>query len=199
MRRILIKTTFALALGIAPGIAFAQAEMPKKKMPEQSEGQSGGGAGNHQNGGQGAAAPNAEQPGGQMPEKPRMKSEGNTNKMQPEGQGSDQGAGQGEMKKHSQEQNGQQQKHGDKSARVNDEQRGELRRMLRGTHVQPAPNIDFSVDVGARIPRSVHLYRLPPRIVDIVPGYQGYMYFLLADGRIAIVDPNSLEIIFIVA
>jgi hypothetical protein len=43
------------------------------------------------------------------------------------------------------------------------------------------------------------LQRLPPRIIKLVPRYEGYRYFVLADGRIVIVDPDALEIVVIIA
>ena len=56
-----------------------------------------------------------------------------------------------------------------------------------------------TVSVGTRIPKKVRLERLPPRIVKIVPAYEGYRFFLLADGRIVIVDPDALTIVYIVS
>lgn len=45
----------------------------------------------------------------------------------------------------------------------------------------------------------VKLRPLPTRIVKIVPRYEGYLFFVLADGRIVIVEPSSLEIVVILA
>jgi hypothetical protein len=39
--------------------------------------------------------------------------------------------------------------------------------------------------------------RLPSKIVKIVPAYEGYEYFVLADGRIVIVDPNTYKIVLV--
>ncbi|TIU54111.1 MAG: DUF1236 domain-containing protein, partial [Mesorhizobium sp.] len=39
--------------------------------------------------------------------------------------------------------------------------------------------------------------RLPARIVKIVPAYEYYEYFVLADGRIVIVDPDTYKIVLI--
>lgn len=201
MRQVLIKSAIALALGIAPGLATAQTER-QKKPPEQSGGQGGGqyGKGGAQEQGT-EGGMKMDQNGGQPMENPPTKSEGNENqkpKMKSGEQNTEQG-GQGETtRKHSEEQGGAQGKRAEKG-RVSEEQRGELRRALREAHVAPAPNINFSVDVGARVPKEVHLYRLPPRIVEIVPAYEGYEYFMLADGRIMIVDPETLEIVMVIA
>lgn len=195
MRQILVKSTIALALGIAPGFASAQTEMPNKKPPMQSEGQGGGQYGKSGTTEQGTEG------GGQIHQNDQnMKSEGSENakpKVQPGN--SEQGGQQGETnQKHSEEPGGSKGKRAEKG-NVTEEQRGELRRALREAHVQPAPNINFSVGVGARVPREVHLYRLPPRIVEIVPEYEGYEYFMLADGKILIVDPETLEIVMVIA
>ncbi|PSJ58581.1 DUF1236 domain-containing protein [Pseudaminobacter soli (ex Li et al. 2025)] len=200
MRHVLLKSAIALALGLVPGQVFAQTEMMKKKPPEQSEGQQGG-----QNGTEKGQAPeggqNMQNGGGNGEETP-MKSERpekNQPGMQQEEQ-NEQGGAQGKPGKKPMEEQGAgtKEKHGEKR-QVNDEQRTELRRVFRENHVKAAPNVDFSVGVGARVPREIHLYRLPPRIVEIIPDYEGFMYFELADGRIAIVDPNTLEIVLIIA
>lgn len=202
MRQVLIKSSLALALGIVPGLATAQTEM-QKKPPEQSGGQGGGeyGKGGAQEQGTEGGGQKMDQNGGQPMEKPSMKSEGKETKKpkaQPEDQNNEQGGQQGEKtKKPSEEQGGSTGQRAVKG-HVTDEQRGELRRALREEHVAPAPNINFSVGVGARIPREVHLYRLPPRIVEIVPGYEGYEYFMLAGDRIVIVDPETLEIVMVI-
>jgi hypothetical protein len=83
--------------------------------------------------------------------------------------------------------------------RVTTQQRTEIRDVFREHRVRPAEHINFEINVGRRIPHTVHLYRLPPRIVEIVPAYEDYEYFELADGRIAIVDPDTWEIVAIMA
>ncbi|MBY5361219.1 DUF1236 domain-containing protein [Rhizobium leguminosarum] len=45
----------------------------------------------------------------------------------------------------------------------------------------------------------IRLEPLPPRIVEIVPQYKAYRFFLLADGRIVIVDPSAFTIVYIIA
>ncbi|WP_019170320.1 DUF1236 domain-containing protein [Pseudaminobacter salicylatoxidans] len=196
MRQILIKSAIVLAIGIAPGLAGAQTEAPIKKHPEQSEGKGGGeyGKGGMKKEGVEGGTMKMEKKGGQPMEKPSMKSEGKETEK-PKAQSKEQGKA---TSKKTEEQSGSQGKRAEKG-HVSEEQRGELRKALREGHVEPAPNINFSVDLGVRVPREVHLYRLPPRIVEIVPEYEGYEYFVLADGRIIIVDPETLEIVLILA
>ncbi|MER9118872.1 DUF1236 domain-containing protein [Mesorhizobium sp. M0954] len=78
------------------------------------------------------------------------------------------------------------------------EQKTEITQVIKETNVQPVSNVDFDISVGVEVPRKkVRLHRLPARIVKIVPAYEGYEYFVLADGRIVIVDPNTYKIVII--
>lgn len=244
MRHILVTTSIALALGIAPIHAFAQTEM-KKKLPEQSEGQGGeqqpqrdqkqapeggniegqGGVQSEPQGGtklEGEGTQNQNGTTEQGTEAPMKRGTQNKEDSQKQDESQKQGDGQeqsapmksqgekpaeGEAtKKEKPSTEGQtsgsateKEKTGGETKNVTVEQRTEIKRTLKETHVEPAPNINFSVDVGVRVPREVHLYRLPPRIIKLVPAYEGYEYFLLADGRIVIVDPDTLEIVLIIA
>jgi hypothetical protein len=78
------------------------------------------------------------------------------------------------------------------------EQKTQITQVIREARVAPVANIDFDISVGIEVPRhKIRLHRLPARIVRIVPAYESYEYFLLADGRIVIVDPNTLKIVLI--
>lgn len=62
----------------------------------------------------------------------------------------------------------------------------------------PAPvTVDFDVSTGVVVPDTVTLQPLPPRVVEIVPEYQGYEYFALEDGRMVIVEPASSKVVYI--
>ncbi|MBX4953061.1 hypothetical protein ABID08_001369 [Rhizobium binae] len=78
------------------------------------------------------------------------------------------------------------------------EQQTEIRSVVKEVHVAPVKEVDFTVSLGVKIPKKVRLEPLPPRIVKIVPQYEGYRFFILADGRIVIVDPNALTIVYII-
>ena len=78
------------------------------------------------------------------------------------------------------------------------EQKTEITNVIRETKVSPVARVDFDISVGVEVPRhKVRLHRLPARIVKIVPAYEAYEYFVLADGRIVIVDPGTLKIVII--
>lgn len=78
------------------------------------------------------------------------------------------------------------------------EQRTEIRQVIQSADVEPVDDIDFDLSVGIAVPSTIELYPLPPRIVEIVPVYEGYRYFILADGRIIIVEPDTLHIVYII-
>jgi hypothetical protein len=57
-------------------------------------------------------------------------------------------------------------------------------------------NVNFSVTVGTRIPRSVRLVALPATVIEVVPEYHSYQYVVVGDD-IVIVDPGSYEIVYV--
>ncbi|TIQ36216.1 MAG: DUF1236 domain-containing protein [Mesorhizobium sp.] len=78
------------------------------------------------------------------------------------------------------------------------EQKTQITDVIKQTKVEPVSNVDFDITVGVEVPRQkVRLHRLPSRIVKIVPAYEGYEYFVLADGRIVIVDPSTYKIVLV--
>jgi len=83
------------------------------------------------------------------------------------------------------------------SINITTEQRTELKKAITTESVEPA-NVDVQVDVGVVVPRTVKLHRLPARVVELVPVYDGYEYFVLADGRIVIVEPDTLRVVYII-
>ncbi|MEZ2128893.1 MULTISPECIES: DUF1236 domain-containing protein [unclassified Sinorhizobium] len=80
---------------------------------------------------------------------------------------------------------------------INVEQQTEIRQVVKEVDVKPVEKVDFDVSVGTTIPKTVTLEPLPPRIVEIVPQYKSYRFFVLADGRIVIVDPDDFRIVYI--
>ena len=80
------------------------------------------------------------------------------------------------------------------SAKLSTEQWTKITTVIRNRHVEPATNINFSISIGARVPRSVSFHPLPTEIVDIYPSWRGYEFFLVRD-EIIVVDPRTLEIV----
>jgi len=79
------------------------------------------------------------------------------------------------------------------------EQQTEFRSVITEVDVEPVAEVDFDISVGTVVPDTITLTPVPARIVEIVPEYEGYLFFLLPDGRIVIVEPSSLEIVLIIS
>ncbi|RYE08774.1 MAG: DUF1236 domain-containing protein [Hyphomicrobiales bacterium] len=72
----------------------------------------------------------------------------------------------------------------------------EIRNYVIQLNVQPV-TVDFDIVLGATVPSTVVLTPLPAQIIQLVPGFEGYLFFLLPDGRIIIVSPTTLKIVVI--
>ena len=81
---------------------------------------------------------------------------------------------------------------------VNPEQKTRVRAAFGGHRVAPARDIGIAVNVGVVVPRTVHFYPLPPEIVTIAPDYDGYEYFMIDESHVAVVDPDTLEVVDII-
>ena len=79
-------------------------------------------------------------------------------------------------------------------AKLSTEQRTKITTVIKSQHVQPTTNVNFSISVGTRVPRSVHFHPLPAEIVEIYPSWRGYEFILVHD-QIVVVDPRTLEIV----
>jgi hypothetical protein len=55
--------------------------------------------------------------------------------------------------------------------------------------------LKFRLGVGIKVPRTIRFYPLPPDVIEFVPAYRGYLYFLTEDGLVVIVDPRTFEIV----
>ncbi len=84
----------------------------------------------------------------------------------------------------------------DKAASANRVQLTEEKRtnlgqtMAKESNLNRAKNINVSVNIGTRLPNSVHLVALPASIIRIVPEYRTYRYVVVND-QICIVEPSS--------
>ncbi len=81
--------------------------------------------------------------------------------------------------------------------RLDSSQRTEFRQSITRVGVSRVTNVNFSLNVGTAIPRSVTLHRLPPAIVTLVPAYEGYSFILVRDD-IVIIDPDTYEIVDVI-
>jgi len=60
----------------------------------------------------------------------------------------------------------------------------------------PAPN--FTISLGVSVPRSYGLRPLPPEIYGYYPYFRGFLFFVLDDGTIVIVNPRTFQIVAII-
>jgi hypothetical protein len=79
-------------------------------------------------------------------------------------------------------------------ARISTEQRTKITTVIREQKVAPVTNVNFSISVGARVPREVSYHPLPAEVVTIYPEWRGYDYILVRD-QILVIDPATFEIV----
>jgi len=88
---------------------------------------------------------------------------------------------------------------GDVDVNVTTEQQTEIRTAITEINVQPVTNIDIDINVGVVVPNTITLQPLPARVITVLPQFKGFLFFLLPDGRIVIVAPTTLKIVYILA
>lgn len=79
-------------------------------------------------------------------------------------------------------------------AKLSGEQRTTIRTSITKQNIKPVTNINFSINVGTRVPRTVGFHPLPAEVVTIYPDWRGYEFFLVND-QIVVVNPRTLEIV----
>lgn len=79
-------------------------------------------------------------------------------------------------------------------ANLNSEQRTRITTVIRQSNAKPVTNVNFSISVGTRVPRSVHFYPLPVEVVSVYPDWRGYEFILVGD-QIVVINPRTLEIV----
>lgn len=84
----------------------------------------------------------------------------------------------------------------DLNVNITTQQTTEIKQVITQVNVAPV-SVNFEVNLGVAVPQTVKLVALPARIVEIVPQFQGDLFFVLADGRIVIVAPDTLKIVAI--
>jgi hypothetical protein len=58
-------------------------------------------------------------------------------------------------------------------------------------------DVDFAISVGIHVPRRIRLYPVPVTLVEFIPAYRSYVYFVV-DDYICIVDPDTRVIIEVI-
>ena len=81
-------------------------------------------------------------------------------------------------------------------AQLSEQQQTRVRETVLKQRGNRVTNVNFSVTVGTRVPRSVRLAPLPVAVFEVVPEYRTYHYVVVRDD-IVIVDPVSYEIVYV--
>jgi len=76
---------------------------------------------------------------------------------------------------------------------VNETQRTRIASVISRTNVRPI-NVNFRIATGVIVPRTVVLHTLPSSIIEVVPEYRGYSYFVTNE-QIVIVEPRKKTIV----
>jgi len=77
---------------------------------------------------------------------------------------------------------------------INDQQRTRVSQSIARLDVKPVTSVNFSLSAGTVVPRDVRLTTLPADVVEIVPQYRGFSFFVVKD-EIVIVEPQSYKIV----
>jgi hypothetical protein len=79
-------------------------------------------------------------------------------------------------------------------AKLSTEQRTKITTVIKGQHVQPLANVNFSISVGNRVTHDVRFHALPAEVVTVYPEWRGYEYVLVGE-QILVIDPRTFEIV----
>jgi Protein of unknown function (DUF1236) len=80
------------------------------------------------------------------------------------------------------------------SANLNESQRTRVSESIGRLNVAPLNNVNFSLSVGTVVPNDVRFQPLPADIVEVMPQYRGYDFFVARD-EIVIVEPSTYRIV----
>src|SRR2546423_1717672 len=80
---------------------------------------------------------------------------------------------------------------------LNVQQQTRLSQAVTQLNVRPLTNVNFTLAVGTAVPSSVVIQPLPSTIVEILPQYRGFSFFVVQQ-QIVIVNPRSHQIVAMV-
>jgi Protein of unknown function (DUF1236) len=80
------------------------------------------------------------------------------------------------------------------SANLNERERTRVTESISRLNIAPVNNVNFSLSVGTAVPRDVRFQPLPADVVEVMPQYRGYNFFVVRDD-VVIVDPSTSTIV----
>jgi hypothetical protein len=93
------------------------------------------------------------------------------------------------------QQNAQGKASGGKSVQLSETQRSQVKDIVvKDRNVARVDNVNFNINIGVAVPRTVHVAVLPVDIVEIVPEYRGFDYVIVGN-QLLIIDPNTMLIV----
>ncbi len=96
------------------------------------------------------------------------------------------------------QQQGQREVGGGTSVTLTTDQRTRIREtVLRGSSAPRVSNVNFSINVGTVIPRTVRIVGVPRTLIEIHPEWRGFKYFVYND-EIIIVDARTFRIVAVI-
>jgi hypothetical protein len=82
-------------------------------------------------------------------------------------------------------------------ANLTSEQRTKIRQVVVSKKIPKVTNVNFTVSVGATVPRTVKFHPIPAEIVEIYPAWRGYQVILVGS-ELVIVSPSTYEIVAVI-
>jgi len=77
------------------------------------------------------------------------------------------------------------------------QQRTQITRSFAHVNARPITSVNFAISIGTVIPATVELYDVPVDVVQVVPAYRGYRYFVVGN-QIVIVEPSARRIVAVI-
>jgi hypothetical protein len=86
-----------------------------------------------------------------------------------------------------------------KTTEIYTRQKTIIRKTIVSEHIHRVPRdrINVNLAVGVAIPSTIELQPLPAEVVRVVPEYEGYLFFVLDDGTIVILDPDTHHVVYV--
>jgi hypothetical protein len=84
-----------------------------------------------------------------------------------------------------------------RSASLQTREKTRLHSAIEKLHVRAVTNVNFSVSVGVAVPASVTLQPVPAEIVEVIPEYRGYDFFVVRN-EVVIVEPRTHKIVDVI-
>jgi hypothetical protein len=84
-----------------------------------------------------------------------------------------------------------------KPLKLTDAQRRQIRSYFAGKTADRAPTANFTLGVGAAVPKEVQLKKLPPKVSSAMGGYKGADYVIIGN-QLVIVDRSARRVVAIV-